>query len=205
MVVQRTLAATTPLVELATTITTPTRFILKRKDAFQKLRNICDRLDTLGIDVLKVTPLRLYLFGSVLTDKARPEDIDLILVYEYPPDFDYGWELAAMSYGRPLAGQRAVIELRRGMQRIQMHNARDSLYGWEQNALLLELRPRLIWLPGADWATALADIEANPLPWEGERPENAQEEFDRMVKSLPQSEFQSRLKAAIEEIEKQRL
>ncbi len=178
---------------------------MKRKDAFRKLRTICERLDTLGVDVLTVTPLRLYLFGSMLTDKAKPEDIDLILVYEYPPDFNYNREAAALAYGRPLAGQRAVIELRRGMQRIQMHVARDSLHGWEQNALLLAVQPRLIWQPGADWAAALADIEANPLAWAGERPENALEEFDRMVESLPPGEFQARREAAITAVEAQQL
>lgn len=141
----------------------------------------------------------------MLTDKAQPEDIDLILVYEYPPDFNYNREAAAMSYGRPLAGQRAVIELRRRMQRIQMHNARDSLRGWEQNALLLAVEPRLIWEPGGDWGAALADIEANPLPWTGERPENAQEEFDAMLESLPGEEYVARLEAAIAEVEEQAL
>ncbi len=178
---------------------------MKRKDAFRKLHTICDRLDTLGVDVLTVTPLRLYLFGSVLTDKARPEDIDLILVYQYPPDFDYNREATALAYGRPLAGQRAVIELRRGMQRIQMHVARDSLRGWEQNALLLSIKPRLIWQSGANWATVLADIETNPLAWTGERPETAQEEFDQMIESLPGTEYMARLKAAITDVERQQL
>jgi hypothetical protein len=46
---------------------------MKRKDAFHKLKTICQRLDELNPDEFKIQPLRLYLFGSVLTNKPDPK------------------------------------------------------------------------------------------------------------------------------------
>jgi len=154
-------------------------------------------LDTLP---LPVTPLRLYVFGSVLTDKAKPADIDVVLVYDYPAGFSFEADVQAMASGQPTADQRAIIELRRGMQRVQMHEARRSLRGWDQQWLLLEMRPRLLWEPGGDWAGILADIEANPLPWAGERTET-QEEFERRVMAMPPEEVFAKVEALIADIE----
>lgn len=171
---------------------------MKRADALRKLRTICERLDTL--ESLPVTPLRLYLFGSVLTDKEKPADIDLILVHELPAGFNFEMDVQAMAQGRPTADQRAIIELRRGMQKVQVYDTRDSLRGWDQQWLLLEIRPRLLWEPGGDWTVTLADIEANPLPWAGERLET-QEEFDRRVKAMPPEEVFAKVEALIADIE----
>jgi hypothetical protein len=49
---------------------------MKRRDAFRKLRTICQRLDEVDPQQFFVIPLRLYLFGSLLTDKPNPGDID---------------------------------------------------------------------------------------------------------------------------------
>lgn len=54
---------------------------LKRKDAFRKLRTICQRLDEVNPKRFEVEPRRLYLFGSVLTDKPHPNNLGLLLLY----------------------------------------------------------------------------------------------------------------------------
>lgn len=40
---------------------------MKRKDAFRKVRTICERLDGHDPEQFPVVPVRLYLLGSVLT------------------------------------------------------------------------------------------------------------------------------------------
>jgi hypothetical protein len=86
---------------------------LKRKDAFRKLRVICQRLDEIDPEQFFVTPLRLYLFGSMLTDKPNLSDVDLLFKYrENPIDPD---ELAyQLSYGKPLPYEQAFKHLRSG-------------------------------------------------------------------------------------------
>ena len=58
---------------------------MKRRDAFRKLRTICQRLDEVDPEQFFVIPLRLYLFGSLLTDKPNPGDIDLLFEYHRSP------------------------------------------------------------------------------------------------------------------------
>jgi hypothetical protein len=48
---------------------------MKRRDAFRKLRTTCHRLDEIDPQQFFVIPLRMYLFGSLLTDKSNPSDI----------------------------------------------------------------------------------------------------------------------------------
>lgn len=128
---------------------------MKRSDAFRKLRTICQRLDELDPDEFKIQPLRLYLFGSVLTDKSDPADIDSILVYELLPDFDYEMVPMELAYGKPCAWDRLGIKLRRGMQKVRLYLARTSLEHWEQRGLFLFTRPLPIWELGADWSAVL--------------------------------------------------
>ena len=89
---------------------------MKRKDAFRKLRTICRRLDETDPADFFVIPLRLYLFGSVLTEKSNPSDLDLVFEYRERPDLDSREMLYRMSYGKPLPYQQAMTHLRRGLQ-----------------------------------------------------------------------------------------
>ena len=75
---------------------------MKRKDAFRKLRTICQRLDERDPEQFPVVPVRMYLFGSVLTDKPKPSDIDLLLEYQNRPDMDSGDIVMRLTYGKPL-------------------------------------------------------------------------------------------------------
>ncbi|MCG3207161.1 MAG: hypothetical protein FOGNACKC_00761 [Anaerolineae bacterium] len=178
---------------------------MKRQDAFRKLNTLCQRLDEVDLATFPVVPLRAYLFGSVVTDKPDPADIDVILVHDRPPHFNAAAEVRAMMYGRPLSHNRASTQLRRGMKMVQLYMVEFGLEHWEQLDLLLFIRPKLIWQPGGDWRSVLAGIEANPLPWEGERPENSQEISDAFIESLPEEERWSRLDQALAEIESQEI
>jgi hypothetical protein len=61
---------------------------MKRKDALRKLRTICQRLDEVDPEQFPVIPVRLYLYGSLLTDKPNPGDIDLLFEYRERPGRD---------------------------------------------------------------------------------------------------------------------
>jgi hypothetical protein len=178
---------------------------MKRKDAFRKIRTICERLDQVDPLEFWIEPQRLYLFGSVLTDRPDPADVDLILVYENASTYDVGQDVAAMTYGRPMAIERLVIHLRRRMQMIRIAPARGGLENWQNRGFLLEIRPQLIWEPGGNWRPVLDKIEVSPLPWSGPRPEDANQQFEAFIKSLPEEEYQTRLTQALAEVESQRL
>lgn len=178
---------------------------MKRQDAFRKLKTICQRLDELSRDEFKIQPLHLYLFGSLLTDKSDPTDIDLVLTYEFNPGFDFEELYADMVNGRSTAVERLRTKLRRGMQMIRLLLVRDSLDNWPDSNLLLFTTPRLIWKPGGDWLKVMDNIENSPLPWSGPRPEDARETTERLIKAMPEQERQAKLDQALAEAEAQEL
>ena len=138
---------------------------MKRIDAFRKVRTVCQRLDEVDPDTFPIQPLKLYLYGSLLTDKPDPADIDLILVYELGRNIDVARDIVmAMSYGRPLPFQRARTQLRRGMKWVNMEEAEYRLRSWPQlNLLLIGVRPRLIWKPGFVWAAIYRAIASGEI------------------------------------------
>lgn len=178
---------------------------MKRKDAFRKLRTICQRLDEFEPGDLHLQPQRLYLYGSVLTDKPDPSDVDLILVYEYLPTVNLRKIAIDMMRGRPTPPERAVVHLRRGMQMIRIMPAQGSLAEWEDQPLLLTTFPRLIWKPGGDWISALDEIEASPLPWPGPLSQDERDKFEAYVENLPEDEYLARKAEAVAKIEAQDL
>ncbi len=175
---------------------------MKRQDVFPKLHTICQRLDEVDLATFPIVPLRLYLFGSVLTDKPKPAGLDLILIYRFPPHYDGIADRIAMSYGKPTARDRASIDLRRGMRKVQIYLVEVGLgHYWGMQPVLLVTRPRLIWQPSGDWRTALAKIEADPLPWIG----GQKEANDAYLRSLSEEEYEVRLQQAVTEIEGQEI
>ena len=178
---------------------------MKRKDAFHKLRTICQRLDELSPAEFNIQPLRLYLFGSALTDKPDPKDIDLVLTYEFSPEFDFERLYADMVYGRSTVVERLRSQLRRGMQMIRLVMVRDSLDNWQDNKLLLFTQPRLIWKPGGNWPVVMDQIETAPLPWPGPRPTDVREATEALIKAMPQNEYQAKLTQVLAEVEGQDL
>jgi hypothetical protein len=179
---------------------------LKRKDAFRrKVRTICQRLDEVDLTTFEVEPVRLYLYGSALTDKPVPNDIDLILIFERSDKISPEEIYRRMVYRVPLPDHRAVIHLRRGMQGVRISTAERSLENWEQQSLFLVIQPRLIWEPNGNWRAVIDDIEVNPLPWPGPRPADAKEQHEAFIKSMPHEQYETRLAQALAEIQAQQL
>jgi len=182
---------------------------MKRRDALRKVRTICERLDQVDPDTFYIYPLKLYLFGSVLTDKPDPRDIDLLLLHGgRPKTEEEALQLvAALTYGLPTPFDQASTHLRRGMKMIRLHEAEDSL----RNCFMLYLFPggeglRLVWKPGWNWRATLDEIEAHPLPWSGPRSPGSLEQAKEAWATLPMEEidaFYERVLAALEAQEKE--
>jgi hypothetical protein len=140
---------------------------MKRKDAFRKLRVICQRLDEVDPEQFLVVPLRLYLLGSLLTDKPNPLDIDLLFEYRESPHLDPGDIVHRLSYGKPLPHEQAVKHLRRGMKMIRVEFLMSSVEGWLRDRFFPPDTPvRSVWEPGLDWRQVVDEIESHPAPWD---------------------------------------
>ena len=140
---------------------------MKRKDAFRKLRVICQRLDEVDPEQFFVIPLRLYLFGSLLTNKPNPSDLDLLFEYRDRPDKDPYDIVYRLSYGKPLPHDQAVKYLRQGMKMIRIEFLDEEIKEWLKGHLFSPDTPvRLVWEPGLDWRPIIDEIEVNPLVWD---------------------------------------
>jgi hypothetical protein len=140
---------------------------VKRKDAFHKLRVICQRLDEVDPEQFFVIPLRLYLFGSLLTDKPNPSDVDLLFAYRDPPNLDPTDILYRMTYGKPLPHEQAFKHLRRGMKMIRIASLSGNVETWLEDHFFSPDTPvRLVWEPGLDWRGIVDEIEAHPAAWD---------------------------------------
>lgn len=145
---------------------------MKRQDAYKKLRTVCQRVDQLDGEQFTLIPLELYLFGSVLTDKPNPSDLNLLLYYAhhstYDPEEDYD-ALISYRYG---TSQRMVSHLRKGMLKVDFVLEFSSELAsppaiWYTRGRLLPLdrTPRLVWKPGFDWQLTVDYLEKEPLAW----------------------------------------
>lgn len=159
---------------------------MKRKDAFRKLRTICRRLDDRDPEQFPVIPLRLYLFGSLLTDKPDPSDVDLLFNFRDRPDLDPGDIAHRLSYGEPLPHEQAVTHLRRGMQMIRLEFLAGNLEDWLADHCFSPDTPlELVWEPGLAWPEIVDRIESEPLPWDPvaeEQYEHVEENYRRIAK-----------------------
>lgn len=143
---------------------------MKRPNAFLKFATICLRLDLVDPDSFFIIPQSLYLFGSLLTDKPTPNDIDLLLHYQYRPDQDIEELYDCLVNHIPLPTDRAAQQLRQGMKMVRFEFMKDEgLSGWlSVRHFPADTPVRLIWQPGLDWQPILDEIQANPLPWDKE-------------------------------------
>ncbi len=140
---------------------------MKRQDAFRKLRLICQRLEEVDPDQFFVLPLRLYLLGSLLTDKPNPSDVDLLFEYRDLSDLDLDDILHRLSYGKSLPHDQAITHLRRGMKWIRIEPLIGSVEGWLKTHLFPPDTPvRVVWEPGLDWRQVVDEIEAHPASWD---------------------------------------
>ena len=155
---------------------------MKRKDALRKLRTVCERLENAGDD-FPVVPIRLYLFGSVLTDKPKPANVDLLFDYARRPDQDPREIVALIFAGERIPIEQAVKRLRKGMKMIWISPIDDPIEKWLASHCLPPDTPvRLVWEPGLDWRQVVDDIASNPLPWDPEEERLNKEEQERIKK-----------------------
>lgn len=140
---------------------------MKRKDAFRKLRTICERLDDRDPERFPVVALQLYLFGSLLTDKADPSDVDLLFRFRDPPDLDPRDIAHRLSYGKPLPHEQAATHLRRGIQMIRIEFLLGDPEAWlAEHCFPPDTPLELVWEPGLAWSQIVDRIESQPLPWD---------------------------------------
>jgi hypothetical protein len=171
---------------------------MKRRDAFRKARTICQRLDDMdeaqAIE-FRARPLELYIFGSALTDKAKPADLDLVIVYDELTELLTPAELhGILSYGKPSPFRKLRTHLCRGMKMIRLSDAVDTLAWWPNLRLFPEARGLyLIWKPGLDWAPLLDHLEANPVPWAGPRPEEDLDAAQAAWEARPEEEREQQI------------
>jgi hypothetical protein len=177
---------------------------MKRADALRKVRTFCERLDQIDLATFPIVPFKLYVFGSVLTDKPDPHDVDLVLLYDERPETDPAEIAMRLAYHEPLPFDQASTQLRRGMQMIRLFPARLTLATWEYVLLFPRGEGlRLIWKPGLIWSRLLDDIAAHPTAWQGARPADARERFDEWRAALPAEERPIRIAETLEALEAQ--
>lgn len=88
---------------------------MKRLTAERNLRSIIERLER-RITEPEVVIKSVFLFGSMLTDKPNPGDIDLALEYRSNLFSEYPFYYAAK------AVDKALVRLRKGMKRVSFHS-----------------------------------------------------------------------------------
>lgn len=140
---------------------------MKRKDAFKKLHTICQRLDEIDSKQFPVIPLRLYLFGSLLTDKHNPSDIDLLFKFQDCPGWDPDEILYRLSYGKPLPQDQAVEYLRQGMKYVRVEFLLGNIEDWlSEHRFSPAIPMRVVWEPGLEWRQIIDEIESHPISWD---------------------------------------
>ena len=143
---------------------------MKRKDAFRKLRTICQRLDDVDPDEFYIIPLKLYMFGSALTEKPKPNDLDLFLEYKERPDNDPVELYHRLIYHKPLPVDQAITHLRRGMQMIRFECQTNGVDQWMHDLTIPEnAQVRLVWQRSLNWQPIVDELEKQPLIWDEEK------------------------------------
>lgn len=173
---------------------------MKRKDALRKVRTVCERLDQVDLTTFPVVPQTLYLFGSTLTAKPDPADVDLVLIYGPNPLHSIDPEDAyyILTYTPHLIpANQARVHLRQGMKNVKLF-VETSLETWVDLILFANeegLQP--VWKPGLRWAEVIDELQAHPLPWAGPRQSDAQEKLDQELRALPQAKIERRIQQAL--------
>jgi hypothetical protein len=178
---------------------------MKRSTAFRNVRTICERLDKVDPNTFPVRPHKLYLYGSVLTDKPNPADVDVVLLCLANPVDDRAF-LYALNY-RPtlLPDNQARKHLRSGMRNTHLEIEMSSdLSNWEYLWLFPDGEGIwLIWKPSLNWSAIVDEIESHPYPWTGLRPVDSKQRMEVALQGLSKEERQTRIAEILTALEAQ--
>lgn len=150
---------------------------MKRQTAFHHLKTICERLDQASAcpENILVPVFRAWLFGSVLTEKANPDDIDLIFEVDSRM-YCQKYRSTAMPLGTVLKNyHRTLAQFAAGMNKFRINDleigegepdAWFAMHGLPTNTPYY-----LIWQQGINWQGILNGIQDSPLPYDREAEE----------------------------------
>lgn len=117
---------------------------MKRLDAIKKLQTVCARVDSLDFSKFHVLPVRMFAFGSILTDKPNPRDLDLIFQYKTLNTYTGEMLMQDLSHGKTIPGERARIELRRNMKMIRIETLEDTkIEHWRKLHFMMHDIPKI--------------------------------------------------------------
>jgi predicted nucleotidyltransferase len=162
---------------------------MKRQTAFQHLRTICERLDKAAAspENILVPVFRAWLFGSVMTEKANPDDIDLIIEVD-SRRYCQKYRSTAIPLRTVLKNYQLVLsQYSASMKKVRINDVEVGQGGpdwWFMTRDLPINTPYyLIWQQGINWQGILNGIQTSPLPYE-----RAAEE-ERKQRNLPNRKF----------------
>ena len=151
---------------------------MKRQTAWKHIHTLCERFDlaTTSPDQYPIPVSRAWLFGSVLTEKDEPANINLLVEVDstqyvrtyrsttipLPTVLKNYYRLLARYYAGMKMVRMADIELGKG-----------EPGWWFASHGLSESTPYyLIWQQGIDWQSVLQAIQASPLSYQPAASEN---------------------------------
>jgi predicted nucleotidyltransferase len=139
---------------------------MKRDAAFAKLQTICQRFDGAGTTDNLLLPIQVWLFGSLLTDKPEPDDIDILVKFDESRLIEKSKQQEYLDLAHNLREcHRAEQVYCAGMRMIHIESVSErTLVEWFRSRKMPPDTPyKLIWETGLDWKTILEEIRLNPL------------------------------------------
>ncbi len=144
---------------------------MKRNTAWKHLHTLCERFDEAVTtpERYPIPILRVWLFGSVLTEKTDPKNINLIVEVDSSA-YCLTYRSTTLSLQEILKNyHRALARYHAGMKMIRMDDLEVGqgepgwwfqLHGWPE-----KMPYYLIWQQGMNWEEVLDAIQAAPLPY----------------------------------------
>lgn len=144
---------------------------MKRSTAWKYLHTLCERFDesVTSPEKYPIPILRVWLYGSVLTEKPEPKNINLIVEVD-SSSYCQTYRSTALSLQEILKNYyRSLARYHAGMVKIRMYDlevGQGEPGWWFQSQVWPENTPYyLIWQQGMNWIDVLTAIQADPLPY----------------------------------------
>lgn len=145
---------------------------MKRQTAFQHLKTICERLNQAATcpEKILVPVFRVWLFGSVLTEKPNPDDIDLIFEVD-STGYCQKYRSTAIPLGTVLKNyHRTLAQYAAGMNKVRINDLElgegEPDWWFSSHGLPASTPYYLIWQQGINWNSILNDIQTAPLHYD---------------------------------------